>query len=77
MKVYNTIDSAREAALEASKHGHYTVLVNCFGLSVSCRKYLWNEAKSDSYTDTYWYNGKERGFTERQIINSQQVGWGQ
>ena len=67
---HTTLESARESALQASRDNpkHYVTLFLCFGLEVCMSKSLNVFAPSDSYGGTYWFNGKEKSFTEKQII---------
>tara|TARA_R110002110_G_scaffold412375_1_gene638288 strand:- start:356 stop:517 length:162 start_codon:yes stop_codon:yes gene_type:complete len=42
-----------------------------FGLGITVSKRLHVNAPGDAYGKTYWLNGKEKSFTEAQIIADQ------
>jgi len=67
--IFNTLDEARRYALNFSRKNTtlYVTLHACFGLMVSTSKTLNVFAPSDSYTKTYWLNGKEKSFTNAQV----------
>ncbi len=64
----NTLDEAREFALELSRKnpGQYVTLSACFGLFAELSKRLHVHAPSDSVGDSYWLNGVERSFSDKQ-----------
>lgn len=71
---YKDIDEAREAARVASLDGSYVILFNCFGLEVVAKKRLDTQAPCDSFTKTYWLNGKEKSFTNAQKVANDRAG---
>ena len=64
---------ARATALKVSKAypGKYITLYSCFGAYVSISDRLNVNAPGDSFHHSYWLNGKEKPFTESQIIQDQ------
>lgn len=75
---FTNIRDAREAALIASQAdgSRYFWIGNCFGWFVESASRLPIHAPSDAsdwsgQTGTYWKNGKERSFTEKQRIADQ------
>ena len=72
--VYHNLQQARAAALEASKGKNYVTLFNCFGLELTVSKRLPQQAAGDSFTKTYWYNGKEVSFTNAQKVANDRAG---
>lgn len=73
MNAGNTIDEGRAFALKLSldNPGLYVTLFTCFGLFARTDKRLHVCAPTDSYGTSYWLNGKEKTFTENQIIADQ------
>ena len=72
-KCFNNLKDARRYALNFSKKnpGNYITLYACFGLFVHSHKRLNVFAPSDSYGKSYWLNGKEKNFSEKQVIADQ------
>tara|TARA_R110002051_G_scaffold260961_1_gene320863 strand:+ start:340 stop:582 length:243 start_codon:yes stop_codon:yes gene_type:complete len=70
MTIYSTLSTGRAAALQASldNPGSYVHMWSAFGLGITVSKRLHVNAPGDAYGDTYWLNGKEKPFTEAQII---------
>ena len=73
MTIYPTLSTGRAAALQASldNPGSYVHMWSAFGLGITISKRLHVNAPGDAYGDTYWLNGKEKPFTEAQIIADQ------
>ena len=71
--IFNDLDDARRYALNFSRKNTtlYVTLHACFGLMVETSKRLNVFSPSDSYTKTYWLNGKEKSFTNAQRIADQ------
>lgn len=75
---FATIAHAKAAALAASQAdpSRYFWIVNCFGWVVISANRLAVQTPSDGsdwsgQTGSYWKNGKERRFSEKQIIADQ------
>jgi hypothetical protein len=70
---YNTVEDARAAALKTSQENPkmYVTIYACFGLFISCHKRLNVFAPTDSYIKSYWLNGTEKPFSQKQIIADQ------
>ena len=66
----------REARLNASKlsqekPGKYVTIFSAFGLFLDVSDRLHRFAPSDSVGGAYWLNGKEKQFTNAQVIRDQ------
>jgi hypothetical protein len=61
---------ARKYAMKASidNKDKYVTLYACFGVFIKVSKTLHVNEPSDSFCDTYWFNGKEKSFTVKQKI---------
>jgi hypothetical protein len=72
---YDTVKDARAAALKASQKNPkiYVTVFACFGLYLSCKNRLNVFDPTDNYIKSYWLNGKEKPFSEKQIIADQQA----
>jgi len=74
MKAGN-IEEARKEAIQHSSlfPNMYFIVSACFGLYLMGKDNLWKNAYSDAlYCCKYYYhNGKEKSFTEKQIVKSQ------
>jgi hypothetical protein len=75
---FRTIDEARAAALAASQDdaSRYFWIENCFGWFVNSANRLAIHTPSyasdwSGKTGSYWKNGKERNFSEKQRIADQ------
>jgi len=73
--IFNDIDEARAFALAESKKNptSYYLITSCFGWFVESASRLRVQSPSDAthfsgQTGTYWKNGKEKPFTEKQKI---------
>ena len=69
----NTLREAKPVALQASRDnlGKYVTLRACFGLFVSISGRLHVFAPGDSIGGIYWLNGREKPFTQAQVIADQ------
>tara|TARA_R110002073_G_scaffold324631_1_gene502752 strand:- start:249 stop:500 length:252 start_codon:yes stop_codon:yes gene_type:complete len=63
-------EEARKNAMKASiaNKDKYVTLYACFGVFMKISKTLHVNEPSDSFCDTYWFNGKEKSFTVKQKI---------
>ena len=70
MHIYSDLADARhdiEKVSNADTKGYF-YLVATFGLSITRENHLNVFAPGDSYGGTYWKNGKEKRFTNKQIM---------
>ena len=63
-------ENARKASIE--NKGKYITLYACFGIYMQISKRVNVFDPSDSLFGVYWLNGKEKKFTDAQVIRDQQ-----
>ena len=73
IQVSNNIEAAKTEAREYSIDNptKYITLVSCFGLFIESKSRLHVNEPTDSAINTYWLNGIEKKFTNKQCIADQ------
>jgi len=64
-------ENARKASID--NKGKYITLYACFGIYMQISKRFNVHDPSDSLFGAYWLNGKEKAFTDAQIIRDEQA----
>jgi len=64
-------EKARKASID--NKGKYITLYACFGIYMQISKRFNIHDPSDSLFGAYWLNGKEKAFTDAQIIRDEQA----
>ena len=62
-------DKAKQISLK--NPGKYVTIAACFGIEYVVSKRLHVFAPSDSFVKSYWLNGIEKPFSNKQIIRDQ------